>query len=76
MQQQPVRIQGERVLSGALTNAPPEMMDFDYAWVTKNLVSQEALEGPDTFMGRPVFYVSTAESNARTFSYGMVIDSE
>ena len=77
MKLQHVRIQGEKVLSGALTNAPPEMVDFDNSWVKKNLVSEEeALEGPDTFMGRPVFYDSTAESGARTFSYGMVIDSE
>ena len=43
MKQQPVRIQGEKVLSRAFTNAPPEVMDFDYAWVTKNLVSEKKL---------------------------------
>ena len=72
-----MRIQGTKVLSGALTGDPAEMMEFDYSWDKKNLVSEEeALEGPDTFMGRPVVYVTTSALGARTLSYGMVIDSD
>ena len=72
----PMRIQGSKVLSGALTGTPAETMEFDSSWVKENLVSEEeALEGPDTFMGRPVVYVTTSALGTRTLSYGMVIDS-
>ena len=75
--QLPISIMGEMVLSGSLTQCKEEAMEFPYSFIKSGLVSEsEALEGPDTFLGCSVVYISTSNIGARTLRYGMVVDTE
>jgi hypothetical protein len=75
--QLPISVMGEMVLSGSLTKCKEEAMEFPYSFMKSGLVSEaEALEGPDTFLGCSVIYISTSAIGSRTLRYDMVVDTE